>query len=669
MPSKHTDFVGRALGWVLALVCIAGQAAPSWSQEELDLTTLSLEDLVTTRVSIASRSDEALFGVAAAVTVISNEDIRRSGVTSIAEALRLVPGMQVARLDGSKWAISARGSNSRFANNLLVLIDGRSIYTPVFSGVYWEIQDLMLDDVAQIEVIRGPGATLWGANAFSGVINIVTKTAAKTRGTLVKAGAGSEERAFGAVRYGARLGQHSDIRIFARSFDRDEQVDLQGRSNGDSWRGGRIGFRADWTLASEDRLMLQGTVYDAQVNNGLFFFQAEPPFSIQAQDEVDLDGGHLLARWERRFSATADMALQVYFDRTHHEELYLGQRHHTVDVDFQHRFSPDPRHEVVWGAGVRMVDDDLRESFMLSLDPDARRVTHYSTFIQDDIAFQDERLHLILGSKLEHNAFTGLEIQPNVRALWAPRGQHALWAAVSRAVRTPSRVETEGQLVLSSVVQEQDTAPDVPIFTVGSGSADLRSQKILALEMGYRLRPTSHLFLDLAAYYHFVDDLVATSNGPFEYRTDPDQVILPALINNAGEGRSYGVEVLADWEPSSAWRLHTSYSYLKMRRIDQESGLVDRSPHVLQLRSHSMLSARWSLDGALRSVSERPIQDIDGYVELDVRLAWDAGRGLELSLIGQNLLHAEHQEGITRIVRHPAAQMQRGVYGQVRWER
>ncbi|MBT5055197.1 MAG: TonB-dependent receptor [Gemmatimonadetes bacterium] len=658
----------RALPWLIIPMLLMASSTPHQAEDDLHLAEWSLEDLVTTPVSLASRSEEALFDVSAAVAVVTGEELRRSGVTSVAEALRLVPGMQVARLDASKWAISVRGSNSRFTNNMLVQIDGRSVYTPVFSGVYWEVQDLLLDNVEQIEVIRGPGATLWGANAFFGVVNIITKSAAKTRGTLVTAGGGSEERAFGAVRGGRRLGEHGDIRLYARFFDRDQQVDLAGDPSGDEWRGARGGLRADWTLPSDDHLMVQAAIYETDLHNGLTAFLLEPPYAIDAEDDVDIDGGHVLGRWERRFSATHDMALQVYFDRTRHRELYLRQRHHTFDVDFQHRSSPGPRHELIWGSGLRFVDANLDSTFMLSFDSSQDRFTYYNAFAQDDISLRDGRVHLTLGGKVEHNPFTGLELQPNARVRWAPRDRQSLWAAVSRAVRTPARVETDGELVMGSLTHEQDE--DVPIFVVGAGSEDLCSQKVIAIEAGYRLRPIPRLFIDIATFVQYIDDIVEVNLGTPVRLTDPDRLILPTLLNNRGQGRSAGAEVLVDWEARRGWLVQGTYSYLNMRRNDAPSvGFTDRSPHHLQLRSRSTLAEWWTLDATARYVAERAQQAIDGYLTLDARLAWRSGHGVEISVVGQNLLAAEHQEGITQIVLHRTAQIQRGVYGQIRWER
>ena len=641
--------------------------APVWPEDDLNLTELSLEDLVTTRVSLASRGEEALFGVPAAAAVITGGELRRSGVTSIAEALRLVPGMQVVRLDGSKWAISARGNNSRFANNLLVQIDGRSVYTPVFSGVYWEAQDLLLEDVERIEVIRGPGATLWGANAFTGIVNIVTKSAARTRGTLVSAGVGTEERAFAAVRHGGRLGAGDHFRIDARFFDRDENVDLAGRPAGDQWRGGRVGLRADWTLASEDRLMVQAAAYSIDQHGGVELFSPEMPFVLEQEDAVDLDGAHVLGRWERRLSATDDMALLVYFDRTRNRELYLEQRHHTFDVDFQHRFSQGPRHEVVWGSEFRLVDEDLDGSFTLSLEPDRRWFTFFSAFAQDDISFRQDRVHLILGAKLEHNPFTGVEVQPAARVLWAPRLRQSLWAAVSRAVRVPSRVENAGDLVMGHVRQESS---DLPIFVVGSGSESLRSQKVISFEVGYRVRPAPSLFLDLATYLQFIDDVVETRLAAPEIRTSPDRVVMPAVLDNSGHATASGVEMLADWEIRRGWRLQGTYSYLNLDRpATPVAGTIDNSPSVLQLRSRSKLSDRWMLDATARYVSRRPRQEIDGYATLDARVAYRARHGIEIAVVGQNLLESQHLEGVNRLIRYRTAQIERGIYAQIRWER
>ena len=334
----------------------------------IDLTTLSLEEFISVEVTLASRKKEKLFETAAAVFVLTREDIRRSGATSIPEALRLVPGMVVGRVDANKWAVSARGFNGHFAQKLLVQIDGRSVYTPLFSGVFWEVQDVLLEDVARIEVIRGPGATLWGGNAVNGIINIVTRPAGESRGGWAALGGGSEERAFGRVRYGGGL-EGADYRVYGKYFARDAGVNLQGERGADAWDMGRGGFRMDWAQVKQGELTVQGDLYGGETGQRYRFANGELPFQRVFDDDTELAGGHILGRWRRSLSPNSDVALQLYYDRTKWEDALMREVHHNYDVDFQHRFALGARQEIVWGWGYRHTRDRMRGSAIMTMTP------------------------------------------------------------------------------------------------------------------------------------------------------------------------------------------------------------------------------------------------------------------------------------------------------------
>ena len=379
--TEPSDRVGRGpriwLVLVVALlgggwVCPArvGAAAGDFSAWD-ELTALSLEELMNVEVTLASRKEEKLFETAAAVWVITQEDLRRSGVTSIAEALRLVPGMQVGRIDANKWAVSARGFADRFAQKLLVLIDGRSVYNPLFSGVYWEVQDLVLEDVAQIEVIRGPGATLWGANAVNGIINIITRSARDTQGGLVTLGTGTEERGFGGVRYGGRLGEHGRYRVYAKGFARDGFVDAAGGPGNDDWQMGRGGFRGDWRLGAVSELTVQGDLFSGDAGQILRFPTLEPPFGRLVKDDTEVSGGNLLGRWQRSLGERGDLKLQLYGDWFARTDSLGDWEYEIYDADFQHRFAWGVRQEIVWGAGYRFSRDDTGASPKFRFDPDS----------------------------------------------------------------------------------------------------------------------------------------------------------------------------------------------------------------------------------------------------------------------------------------------------------
>ena len=413
-----------------------------------DLTELSIEELLDVEVTSVGKKAQALSDAAAAVYVISNEDIRRSGATNVPEALRMVPGIAVKRIDSNKWAVSARGFSSRFANKLLVLIDGITVYTPSFSGVYWEYQGVMLADVDRIEVIRGPGATLWGANAVNGVINIITKSAAATQGGLAIAGAGTEERAIGALRYGGKLGSDTFARAYAKYDARDSLVTTLGDDGRDAWDLGQGGFRVDSSFGAGNNATVEGNVYRSNLRQQLQVPDplAPPEFSRLVDDHVDAEGWNLLGKWGRALSVTSDVSLQLYYDHSERNEYYVVQRHDIVDLDFQQRTKIGDRNDIVWGLGYRNIDDRFDNTELVTMTPSAENRSLWSGFIQDEIDLLRDRLRLTLGTKVEHNDYTGIEVQPNLRLLWKAPGQTSLWGAISRAVRTPSRAESSGNI-------------------------------------------------------------------------------------------------------------------------------------------------------------------------------------------------------------------------------
>ncbi|HKX31556.1 MAG TPA: TonB-dependent receptor plug domain-containing protein, partial [Blastocatellia bacterium] len=403
-----------------------------------DLTTFSMEDLMNLEVTSVSKKEEKLFRSAAAIYVITQEEIRRSGLTTIPEVLRMAPGLSVARIDGSKWAISARGFNGRFANKLLVLIDGRSVYTPQFAGMYWEIQNLPLEEVERIEVIRGPGGTLWGANAVNGVINIITKRAEDSQGGLLTIGGGSEEQGFGLARYGARIGADASYRVYAKYFNRGGLVNAAGYNAHDwqNWVGG--GWRLDWQRSERETLTVQGDIHDTGLRETSTSISLFNPLAPRALTPAEYTGGNVMGRWTHAFSDRSDMTLQTYFDRSCYNSFDVGERVDTFDLDFQHRLAFG-RQDLLWGLGYRVITDRTRTDSPTQFTPPGRTSHLFSAFAQDELMLVKDRLRLTIGSKLEHHYFTGFDAQPNARLLWTPSARQTVWAAVSRAVRTPAR--------------------------------------------------------------------------------------------------------------------------------------------------------------------------------------------------------------------------------------
>ena len=513
---------------------------------DIDLTELSIEQLMEVQVMLADRKPRKLSETSAAVFVITEEDLRRSGATCIPEALRMVPGIQVARIGSGKWAVTSRGFNSRFAYKLLVLIDGRTVYTPVFSGVFWEVQDILMEDIDRIEIIRGPGASLWGANAVNGIVNVITKSAKDTQGALVTGGAGTEERAFGKTRYGGELSGLGHYRIYAKYFERDDAVFPDGSDAGDDWEMFRAGFRTDLSLSGENDVTVQGDLYSGEEKQVFVYPSVAPPYQEVVEQEDDISGANILGRWRRQLSNRSDMALQIYFSHAENTEFDTDWDEDVLDIDFQHHFAPDKRHELTWGLGYRFCSDDIRPTDLISFDSPEKNEDLFSAFLQDDIELVEDRLRLTLGSRFEHNEATGVEVQPNARILWTPGSTHVFWAAVSRAVKVPSRAERSLRLFQRVLPPFSDDNPTLfPAEVVFFGNPDAKSEEVIALEAGYRALPMENVSLDSAFFYNFYENLIEVSLGDPSFRVEDGIAIIsvPATNETRLEAETWGAEV------------------------------------------------------------------------------------------------------------------------------
>jgi iron complex outermembrane recepter protein len=665
---------------VLVTLLSSGSVHADDSME--DYLDLPLEALLSMEVTSVSKKKQSLNEAAAAIFVITQEDIRRSGVTSIPEALRLAPGVQVAKIDANKWAISSRGFNTQFVNKLLVLIDGRSVYTPSYSGVYWDAQDTLLEDIDRIEVIRGPGATLWGANAVNGVINIITKPASDTQGGLVVAGAGNEEKTFGGFRYGSDLNANTQGRVYLKYNRRDSNyqpsTDTQA---GDDWKSLRGGFRLDSQVSENDHWTLQGDIYDAEENQTLNLWQdpSDPdnmiyqPFYLAENlaDEVDSSGWNLLTRLDHAFSNQSNLSLQLYYDHTKRAEAFAVQEQDTLDIDLQHQIRLFDNHELIWGLGYRHIQDDFTNSYIVQFLPDSSSSDLYSAFLQDEIELLPNRLRLTLGSKFEHNDFTGFEFQPNARLVWLASEQSTLWAAVSRVVRTPSRLEI-GSRIVSRIVPLPPTYTPTAFYTVGNENFD--SEKLLAYEAGYRFQPRSNASFDLSLFYNNYDNLQT-----FEQSTS---TFTDIIFDNKLTAQTYGVELVAEWLPMEWWRLQTNYSYIHISaQLDSDSNdpisitnIAEGSTptHHASLRSMMDLSHAVSFDlwvyyvDELNTTSYSAAEPISEYTSLNARIAWKPSDDLELSLVGQNLADNRHMEFVGENLL-TKTEVERSVYAKIHW--
>jgi iron complex outermembrane receptor protein len=639
----------RAIAVVLTGVLLSGSVA---AQDFPDVTAISLEDLMNLKVTSVSKREQKLADSAAAIFVITQDDIRRSGARSIPEALRLVPGLEVARIDENKWAIASRGFNGRFTNKLLVLIDGRSVYTPLFSGVYWNVQDVLLEDVDRIEVIRGPGATLWGANAVNGVINIMTKTADATPGGLVTAQAGDALQGAGQVRYGGKWGDVS-YRAYSKYFKWDSSTDEKGQNAFDGWNAARMGFRIDGGSREGDAFTVQGDIYDGEYGETLTGALLTAPYVTTFRNSGGFSGGNVLGRWTHSFGRSAT-SLQMYFDRANNAHTALLYDHlNTYDVDFQHDIRISDNHDWIWGVGYRLTDDNATADTYVRLSPNERTWTLFSAFAQDEFTLFADRLRVTVGSKFEHNGFTGFEAEPNGRVLWNLTPSQGIWGAVSRAVRTPARTEQDMQLD-AAVLPPSAASGGLPIRVSVLGDRDFQSEDLVAYESGYRVNLGRTVSLDLAAFYNSYGSLLSAEPAlpTVALGDQPMHIVAPLVADNKMSGATYGSELFAEWRPASMFKMNGAYTFLRMN-IDRDRDSLDStsadpagsSPrHQFSMRSSLDLTRSLQQDFTWRYVGGLDGLAIPSYYSLDAHLGWAASKRLNFSISGQNLTNNEHLE-------------------------
>lgn len=663
MPAAR---VSTALGLCLLAAGIGG--GPPASAQQADLTELSLEQLLDIQVTSVSKKTERREQAPAAIYVITREDIRRSGATTIPELLRMVPGMNVARIDASKWAVTSRGFNERYSNKLLFLIDGRSAYSPHAAAVYWESQDVPLEDVERIEVIRGPGGALWGANAVNGVINVITKRSQDTQGGLLSVGGGTEERGFAALRYGGRIGEDKAYRLWAKYVNRDNATSRRLDEGNDAWEMVNGGFRYDWTPTEQDAVTLQFDAFGNSIGERFSLPLAVFPNRVWVNTRSHYTGLNTIATWTRTFSEASELQVRAYYERWNTRVIFEDETRETWDLDLQHRLRLSDRHELVFGAGFRYTRDSAVGTQFVSLDPDERRYRIFSAFVQDEITLVPDRFTLILGTKIEHNDYTGFEFQPNARAVWTPNPRHTIWAAVSRAVRTPSRAEDDVRVAYLGL----------PGFMASLfGTRDSDAEELLAFEFGYRLAPTRTFALDVAFFYNRYSDLRTIELGVpfFEMGVIVPHIALPFYTRNNMDATTYGAEWVLDYRPRPWWNMRLAYSFLEIdldkhyRSIDVISGLAkgDTPEQQVYFSNRLDLPGNVEFDVNLRYVDGLPKLNVDPYLTADARLAWKPRDNLEVAVVGQNLFDAHHYEFRPYLVPYVPTRVDRGIYGKLTW--
>lgn len=667
---KKGHRTGRTVSWMIWSMALLLLTVPVHAQQatDIDLAEMSLEDLMSIEVTSVSKKEENIRGAAAAIFVITQEDIRRSGAASIPELLRLVPGLNVARLNANRWGVSSRGFNNVFANKLLVMIDGRTVYTSLFAGTFWDTQVVVIEDIERIEVIRGPGGSLWGANAVNGIINVITKSAKDTLGGLLTVGGGTEEKAFTTLRYGKKFSDRSYGRFFAKFFDRDGGELASGADAKDDNSDLQIGFRFDWDPAQGDRITFQGDIQDASYVQPYSLALLFPPYAIPFNSHGDVDAANLLLRWSHELSDTSDIQLQFYYDITDRVDITFDERRQNFDLDFQHHLTLGKRHEIVWGAGYRLTTDTLKNTFWVAFNPEEEDSNLYSMFIQDDITLIEDRLRLSIGSKFEHNDYSGFEAQPSIRIAWTPTDRHTLWSAVTRAVRTPSRAEHDIKLTASVF------PGGIAISNIGRDSFD--SENVIAYEFGYRIFITENLSIDAAFFYNDYDHLRTIEiTAPFIVLRPIPHLVIPGRPGNNMDARTYGAEIVLDWRPTGWVKLRATYTYLNVDLslnpifLDIVSGDEEGSSPQQQFRldTHFNLPRDVEFDVMLQYVDRLPTFNVDDYVDLDLRVAWQPKENLTLEFVAQNLLERRRLEFSPTFVNFVPSQNERGFYGKLTW--
>ena len=634
---------------------------------------LPLEDLLTIEISSASRKVQQVQDVAAAVFVISREDIERSGARSIPEALRLAPGVEVARIGNNRWAVSVRGFNGRFANKLLVLKDGRSVYSPLFSGVMWEAEDAILGDIERIEVIRGPGAAMWGSNAVNGVINIISRTAGDTPDSQIIASSASDEPASLTVRQGFSAGDGT-MRLSAKVFHVSPGTTRTGASGNDDWSAGRVALRGDWPAPDGGRWILSGEAYRSRADDRLDLTRLGAAAPLQDIGQIN-SGSNLLLRREQPLADGGQMEWQVALETSLvHEQTQVREVRNGVAAEFQRR-TPLGLNDVIWGASYRYSRDHIELPDNVVFDRQRRDWGIASVFVHDEYALIADRLHLSGGVRLDHDNWSGVQAQPDLRLAWTPDAATTWWTALARAARTPSRAELDVPFVFSETAPRPPFIPAVRVVRETSAPNALKAELVNAFEAGWRHRAGAQLAFDVSAFIANYSHLLTLATQPGRVLA-PGLLVVPIATNNAGSARTHGVEIAADWQVTPNWRVQPVYSRLYLRTVHladpaasaaqgQLEGRVPR--HRASLRSAWTLSDGSQLDLWLKYTSRLGNPAVPAYTGLDLRYAVRIGSEMDIAVIGQNLLDRRHPEFVSETLPIQATEIGRSLMLKATW--
>ncbi|MEG3753482.1 TonB-dependent receptor plug domain-containing protein [Psychromonas arctica] len=634
------------------------------TQAEQDLIDIDFEELMKIEVTSVSKKNEKLSKAAAAIYVVTEDEIRRSGATNIPEALFLVPGVDVTKIDANKWAIAIRGFNGRFSNKLLVLIDGRSIYTPTSSGVYWENLNYLMSDISRIEVIRGPGATLWGTNAVNGVINIITKASSGKEGEI-NASLGNQYKGIG-VKQGGEIGDSTKFRVYVNSKKQEETQDLQGFDQDNAGQYLQTGVRFDIEPGNGQWLTLQGDLYKHQLRQQFSVSNYSSPYTSTIEsDDVDLMGANLSLLWGIKTSIDSELNIRTSVDFYEHNDLQFNEMRDTFNIDIEYQFMPFIDHSLIWGAGYRVSRNEIDGSDSFTISSSTETTQIWNLFLQDTWKIPQKDLSLTFGAKIEGNSYSRTEIQPNIRLSWLVSENVTLWSAISRAIRIPSQVENDSMINIQVIAPSAFDPTGTPFLLQLIGNNQFESEELTAYEIGYRWFPSPQLSFDITAFYNQYENLLSYDIGDAEIKSINGNTfyVIPINLDNNTEGYSYGAEWLTSWQVTPRTRLRFSYSYLDINLEDTQPNIysndvislsVDRSlQHQASIWASTDLSESIELDLRFYYTSSRSWerssgdQYISDSVDGDLRIAWQISPSLNLSIVGQHLLHDDNQQFIT----------------------